>query len=116
MRTIRRSAGLAAILITLLAFLDGPLFPWSPVTPGYQHLVLARGDVIYPSDTSLDASYRLLDHYIAETEAFHRLRMPKRVRIVVLRDWTDLLLQSAFRSRGHGLPGAASVSVSTYAR
>jgi len=112
MRTVRRSAGFAAVLITLLAFLDGPLFPWSPVTPGYQHVVLGRGDVIYPSDTSLDASYRQLDHYIAEAEAFHRLRMPKRVRIIVLRDWTDLVLQSAFHSRSHGL-GAATLPTGT---
>jgi hypothetical protein len=112
MGTVRRSAGFAAVLIILLAFLDGPLFPWSPVTPGYQHLALARGDVIYPSDTSLDASYGQLDHYVAETEAFHRLKMPKRVRIIVLRDWTDLLLQSAFRSRSHGL-GAATLPTGT---
>jgi hypothetical protein len=45
----------------IYAFLYGPLFPWSPIKPGYNHLSLARADVYYPQATTPDPAYEFLD-------------------------------------------------------
>lgn len=76
------------------ALLDGPLFPWSPVKPGYTHFVLHRADVYYPTGTTLEDSYQRLDSLIAEAEVFHRLKMPERITVIAPRSWTDFHLQA----------------------
>ena len=76
-------------LATLLVFPYGPLFPWSPMRPGYDTLQLARADVVYPSGVLVDPAYLDLDKFIMEAEKFHALAMPKRVTVVACRDWAD---------------------------
>jgi len=50
-----------AILLVLVAFPYGPLFPWSPMTPGYDRVRLKRADILYPRGAAIDADYHELD-------------------------------------------------------
>jgi hypothetical protein len=95
-KRLRWAAG--AILVFFVAcFLDGPLFPWSPVKPGYTHFILHRADVYYPAGTTLEDAYQQLDSLIQEAEAFHRLKMPDRITVIALRSWTDFHLQAPWQ-------------------
>jgi hypothetical protein len=107
----RRTLYFAGLLLVLLLFPYGPLFPWSPVKPGYEHLALERADVYFPSGTTLDPAYRRIDEYIAKSEQFHRLKAPKRICVVACDDW------SSFRRflphmRGTGV-GAVTLATGT---
>ena len=86
---MRRKLGYAALLLFLLAFPYGPLFPWSPVRPGYSSEGFERADVVYPKGTSLPEAYRHIDAMIIEAEQFHRLRMPHRITVVACGSWED---------------------------
>jgi hypothetical protein len=83
--------GLAYIsaLVILIAFPYGPLFPWSPVTPGYSRLHLERADILFPNGTKLPDAYRSLDRIISDSERFHRLHLHKRITVIDCRDWND---------------------------
>lgn len=93
MRRALKLTASAAFLLVLLAALDGPLFPWSPVKPGYSHVALSRADVYYSSNAALDPAYRQIDNFIAEAEQFHQLKMPERIAVIASRNWTDFRLQ-----------------------
>jgi hypothetical protein len=82
-------AGGAIVVLIAGAFLFGPLFPWSPVKPGYTHYTLHRADVYYPAGTTLEDAYQQIDSYIAEAEKFHRLKMPDRITVVAPGSWGD---------------------------
>jgi hypothetical protein len=88
-----------AVIIVLIAaaFLFGPLFPWSPIQPGYTRFRLHRADVYYPSGTALDDSYRQLDTFIDEAEAFHQLKMPDRITVVAPKTWTDFHMHAPWQ-------------------
>ncbi len=102
---------LAVFLAVLaFAFLFGPLFPWSPVKPGYTHFRLHRADVFYPTGTRLDDAYQKVDSYIAAAEAFHRLKMPDRVTVIAPRTWTDFHLQAPWQK---GPVGALTLQTGT---
>jgi hypothetical protein len=73
------------------ALFAGPLFPWSPLKPGYTHFVMHRADAYYPSGTILEEPYQALDTLIDEAEKFHRLKMPDRITVITPSSW------SAFR-------------------
>lgn len=88
MRSLRVAVWVSACATPFL-FAYGPLFPWSPVKPGYQRLALERADVYYPDGSLLPPAYRQLDSLIGEAERFHRLPMPRRVAVVAVRDWND---------------------------
>jgi hypothetical protein len=89
MRHARRAL-YALALILLPALFHGPLFPWSPLKPGYETLRLERSIIVYPAGTVLHPAYRDVDRYIAQAEQFHALAMPQRVTVVACRDWSDL--------------------------
>jgi len=78
-----------AMLLLTYAFLFGPLFPWSPVKPGYERLRLVRADVYFGVGSSLDPAYGLVDQAIEITERFHQLDLRHRMTIIVCRDWAD---------------------------
>jgi hypothetical protein len=84
-----RTAGYALLLLILLGFPYGPLFPWSPVHPGYREQRFNRSRVIYPSGIELPDDYIHVDDYIARAESFHFLPMPSRITVILCRDWTD---------------------------
>jgi len=92
MSTILRWRNLAFIvlILLLLAFPYGPLFPWSPVHPGYNTLRFDRADVIHPSGTELPDAYRHVDEYIARSERFHRLPVKSRLTVVLCGNWSDV--------------------------
>ena len=113
-RWIRRSAcgaALGAVALVVLAFPFGPLLPWSPWKPGYDHLALKRADVYYPAGTTPPAPFKLVDQYIEEAEAFHGLTAGSRIRVILCPDW------GAFRRhlpqyRSHGV-GAVMILTGT---
>src|ERR1035437_3445154 len=105
-----RWAGTAVFLIVVAAALDGPLFPWSPVKPGYTHFTLHRADIYYPTGTTLEEAYRQVDNFIAEAETFHRLKMPDRITVIAPRTWTDFHLQAPWQ---RGPVGALTLQTGT---
>jgi hypothetical protein len=102
---------LAIVLVVVVAaFCDGPLFPWSPIKPGYIHFTLHRADIYYPSGTTLDESYKQLDSFIDEAEKFHQLKMPDRIAVIAPRTWTDFHLQVPWQ---RGPVGALTLQTGT---
>jgi hypothetical protein len=85
---------LLLVAAAVAASIEGPLFPWSPVKPGYTHFKLHRADIYYPTGTVLEEPYQRVDSLIAEAEAFHRLKMPDRITVIAPRTWTDFHLQA----------------------
>ena len=105
-----------AIFLVLLAFVvfvfcAGPLFPWSPLKPGYTHFILHRADIYYPTGTTLEEPYQQMDALIAEAETFHRLKMPDRIAVIAARTWTDFHLQAPWQ-RGNAI-GALTLQTGT---
>jgi hypothetical protein len=102
---------LAVVVIAVVAaFCDGPLFPWSPLKPGYTHFTLHRADIYYPSGTTLEESYKQLDTFIDEAETFHRLKMPDRIAVIAPRTWIDFHLQAPWQ---RGPVGALTLQTGT---
>ena len=79
----------ALVIVVAYAFLAGPLFAWSPVKPGYDVLRLQRADVYFPTGRELDPAYRNLEGDIEATERFHQMKLPRRMSIIVCRNWSD---------------------------
>ncbi len=103
---------LAIVLVVIgAAFCVGPLLPWSPIKPGYTHFTLHRADIYYPSGTTLDESYKQIDSFIEEAEAFHKLKMPDRITVIAPRTWTDFHLQAPWQ-RGTAI-GALTLQTGT---
>ncbi|MGA3187220.1 MAG: hypothetical protein ABSF22_08915 [Bryobacteraceae bacterium] len=90
------AAGLI-LLVLIACALDGPLFPWSPVKPGYTHFTLHRADIYYPTGTTLEEPYQQLDSFIDEAEKFHRLKMPDRITVIAPRRWADFHFQTPWQ-------------------
>src|SRR5271165_4204638 len=97
MRKLLLWTGAAVVAVLSASALDGPLFAWSPLKPGYTRFTLHRADIYYPTGTTLEDSYQQLDSLIAEAEAFHRLKMPERITVVAPRRWTDFHLQAPWQ-------------------
>jgi hypothetical protein len=100
----------AVLLVFIGCAFDGPLFPWSPVKPGYTHFTLHRADIYYPSGTTLEDAYQQVDNFIAEAETFHRLKMPERITVIAPRTWTDFHLQAPWQ---RGPVGALTLQTGT---
>jgi len=98
------------ILAFLAAFPWGPLFAWSPVHPGYRELRFSRADVLYPDSMALDPAYRGVDGYVAAAEKFHEVACPKKVKIVVCRNWSDC---NRFATPFLGTPLAVTIPTGT---
>ena len=86
-RRLRRSAFYTSALLFLLAFPYGPLFPWSPWKPGYEHLALQRADIYWPKGAVLPNAYREFDSLIQDTERFAQLDCAKRITVVECGTW-----------------------------
>ena len=86
---IRRGLFFGGALVFLLAFPYGPLFPWSPWKPGYDHLTLQRADIYWPTGTMLPEAYRQFDNLIAETERFEQFDCTKRITVVECATWAQ---------------------------
>ncbi len=77
------------ILIVLFAFPYGPLFPWSPLHPGYQRRATRRAEIIYPVGMELADAYARMDEYVELAEKFHRLPLKSRISVIICRNWAD---------------------------
>lgn len=98
-----RSILLAILLVVVLfSFPYGPLFPWSPVKPGYSHLTLKRADVFYKG--ALEPAYLNIDEYISGLEQTLLLRMDSRVKVIALANWQDFDRFCPW-TRGRGVGG-----------
>jgi hypothetical protein len=104
------SALAIVIVIVAAAFLYGPLFPWSPIKPGYTHFTLHRADVYYPTGTTLEDAYQQMDSFIEDAEKFHRLKMPDRVKVIAPRRWADFHRQAPWQ---RGPVGAITLQTGT---
>lgn len=91
------SALAIVVVIIAAAFCFGPLFPWSPVKPGYIHFTLHRADVYYPAGTTLDEPYKQIDSFIEAAEKFHKLKMPDRITVIAPRTWSDFHRQAPWQ-------------------
>ncbi len=98
MASPRRRSWRRRLLVTVLLIVTagiawalpfGPLVPWSPWKPGYQHLRLARADVYWAAGTTLPAGLAEVDRDIAESEAFHRMPVTSRLTVILCRNWSD---------------------------
>jgi hypothetical protein len=98
------------IIAVLAAFPFGPLFAWSPVHPGYRQLQSSRADVLYPEGAALDPAYREVDSYVAAAERFHEVTCPKKIKIVVCRNWSDC---NRFTTPFLGTPLAVTIPTGT---
>ncbi len=89
MRRALRAIVAALILLLALCFPFGPLFPWSPWKPGYTSLHLERSDIYYAADGRLPGAFLDIDSFIRQSEEFHRLKAPQRIRVILCRNWSD---------------------------
>ena len=78
---------LALLVLSVLAFLYGPLFPWSPVKPGYAMISFPRADIYFDPAQPLNEDYRAVGAMMDEAESFHRLTYHQRVKVIACRSW-----------------------------
>lgn len=69
-------------VIIALLFLFGPLFPWSPVKPGYQKYAFDTYSVVYPHDFYIPNYHADLNLFIEEIEATLQLPQKKRISVI----------------------------------
>jgi hypothetical protein len=88
-RRIRRAVFIALLILIAFAFPWGPLFPWSPWKPGYESREGARASLVYPAGSQIPPGLEHLDDVVGEAEQFHRVEAPRRIRVILCRDWSD---------------------------
>ena len=72
------------ILLLLIIYLFwGPLFPWSPIKPGYEHFASSKISLSIKERTAQDSVVLRMDQVIKDEETFHGLKFKSRVRIIV---------------------------------
>lgn len=87
-RTRRMVAGGAAVFVLALVGMlatAGPLFPWSPVHPGYETERFGRATLIQPKGRAVDVGHP--DTLLAQLERRTGLRFRSPVTIIVTDDW-----------------------------
>ncbi len=89
---IRRAIRVAVLFLLLFvlshASTRGPLFPWSPVRPGYAAQTFPGATVVYPALGGMPDAYRRADTLVAAVARANRLAVRASVTIVVTEDWT----------------------------
>lgn len=71
------------ILIIVYAFFYGPLFPFSPIHPGFSKKALHRCDILYSNDSHIPKEFYALDSLLYETEKFHHLTFTKTITVIL---------------------------------
>lgn len=68
----------------------GPLFPWSPIKPGFQKIPSSKAKVYIHTMNSSDSIVYHIDQILEDEEAFHQLNYKDRVSIVVVDPNTNM--------------------------
>jgi hypothetical protein len=93
MRTIVRLI-LVALLVALIAatgyLLHGPLFAWSPVTPGFARSHEGRIEFLHRADRPVARARRLPERDLAQIESAFGLTFGDKVTIVICDNWEDV--------------------------
>lgn len=71
------------LLLLIIYLFWGPLFPWSPIKPGYEHFTSSKISLSIKERTEEDSVVLRMDQVIKDEEAFHGLKFKSRVRIIV---------------------------------
>ncbi len=84
-RTVKiRYALLAVVLLIIIALFNGPLFPFSPLKPGFKKIKYDNAILYISHPTALDSAVYHLDRIVREEETFHDLKYRKKFRIVIV--------------------------------
>jgi hypothetical protein len=70
------------LLVIVVLFLFGPLFPWSPVKLNYQTKSFQTYDVVYQTGTQLPPFYAELDSVITDIHTTLNLKLLKRIKLI----------------------------------
>jgi glycosyltransferase involved in cell wall biosynthesis len=77
------------VILLILAFY-GPLFPWSPIKPGYESIRLNKA-VIHTTDPGkLHPQYRQIDNMMLQNEALLGLKYKSRVKVIVCNSYSEM--------------------------
>ncbi|HST59017.1 MAG TPA: hypothetical protein VLK84_10020 [Longimicrobium sp.] len=92
MTMVRRALRVIALFLLLFvvshASTRGPLFPWSPVRPGYAAETFPGATVVYPRRDGMPDAYRRAETILADVARANGLAFRAPVTIVVTDDWT----------------------------
>ena len=77
------------VIVLALAFVFGPLLPWSPFKPGYQLIRYGNADVFSRSSNEQSGDYADIDGMMREAEVFHRMKYLRRVKVIACKSWGD---------------------------
>jgi hypothetical protein len=77
------------VIVLALAFVFGPLLPWSPFKAGYQLTRYSNADIFSHSSNDQLADYANIDRMMQEAEAFHRMKFLRRVKVIACKSWGD---------------------------
>lgn len=64
-------------------FCFGPLFPWSPLKPGFESSTFGRAIAWYPKGSEPLPEFAALESLMKETEKSHKLRFRKGIRVIL---------------------------------
>jgi hypothetical protein len=86
-RILMVGTALLVLFILSHASFSGPLFPWSPVRPGYASVSFPGATVVYPKRGGLPDAYRDTRAIMDEVARANRLPFRDHVTVVVTDDW-----------------------------
>ncbi len=82
---------IAACTLGLLIYLFwGPLFPWSPIKPGFQKIPSSKANVYIQNMLSSDSIVYLIDQILEDEQVFHQLNYVDRVTIIIVDPKTNM--------------------------
>lgn len=78
------------MLCGLVYLLWGPLFPWSPIKPGFQKIQSTKANVFIQNMSSSDSIVYHIDQLLGEEERFHDLSYMDKVTIIIVDSNTNM--------------------------
>jgi hypothetical protein len=83
LKTVAKTIFPLLLLLFIFYLFWGPLFPWSPVKPGYKK-IRSSGATLFIKDFEDEEVVFRLDEILLEEEAFHALNFHKKFKVIVL--------------------------------
>ncbi|MBC8374483.1 MAG: hypothetical protein H8E26_00475 [FCB group bacterium] len=68
----------------------GPLFPWSPIKPGFQKIPSSKANVYIQNMTLSDSIVYQIDQILKDEEIFHQLNYKDRVTVIIVDPKTSM--------------------------